>query len=74
MASPVPVARRHRVVIIGSGFGGLNAAKAHTSTPGWRWGWWKSSCSNRCTTCTALPSRWNSPRSWTGPEAPGENR
>ena len=28
MASPVPAARRHRVVIIGSGFGGLNAAKA----------------------------------------------
>lgn len=28
MASPVPVARRPRVVVIGSGFGGLNAAKA----------------------------------------------
>jgi len=28
MASPTPAARRHRVVIIGSGFGGLNAAKA----------------------------------------------
>ena len=28
MASPSTAARRHRVVIIGSGFGGLNAAKA----------------------------------------------
>lgn len=28
MASPTPAARRHRVVIIGSGFGGLTAAKA----------------------------------------------
>ena len=28
MASPIPAKRRHRVVIIGSGFGGLNAAKA----------------------------------------------
>ena len=28
MASPTTAARRHRVVIIGSGFGGLNAAKA----------------------------------------------
>lgn len=28
MASPAPAARRHHVVIIGSGFGGLTAAKS----------------------------------------------
>ncbi len=34
MVSPTSTTRRHRVVMIGSGFGGLNAAKA-SNEPTW---------------------------------------